>query len=146
MKMTATQSFYELSPQQQEERRGRIGVRAQAILSQFWQKDTDPVVRVMELESWMDILEPFSEDEIRKAWNAYMCDKANRNSAGRLLRPDPGALRNIILNQRPRAPHKLVALHKPNPQPERKRVTQEQAEQIMRDAGFRPKVFGGADE
>lgn len=103
-------SFNELSPQQQKEHRARVGVRAQSILSQFWQSDEPAAVRAVTLEGWMDVLESASEGEIREAWADYQRN-GPRSASGRLLRPDPGALWKRIRERRPKP--RLVKLDEP---------------------------------
>ena len=77
------------------EQRERIGVRVEAILSQFWRDDSTPdAVQLLELETWMDVLEPLTEDEIRRAWVEYQ-RTGPRTAKGALRRPDAGALYRI---------------------------------------------------
>lgn len=129
--------FAALSPQQQQEHRAKIGVRAKAILSGFWQDtDTHDAVQVIEIEGWMDVLENCSHSEIRDAWRDYQMDEQNRTARGRLMKPDAGALRRIILRKRPKP--KLVKETEYRDPPCDRRVAQEICEQ----AGFAPKRFG----
>jgi len=112
----------------------------QAILGQFWQDaETADAVKAIEIEGWVDVLENCSHSEIRAAWRDYQTDERNRTARNRLAKPDAGAIRAIIMRKRP-VP-KLVA-----PVPEASKeptVTAEQAEEIMRLAGFKPRRFGG---
>jgi predicted RNA binding protein YcfA (HicA-like mRNA interferase family) len=142
MNLPATQTgFNALSPQQQQEHRAKIGVRAQAILGQFWHDaDTPDAVKAIEIEGWMDVLENCSHSEIRDAWRDYQIDSKNRTARGRLAKPDAGALRAIILRKRPKP--ELVKV--PEPEPSGPRVTKEQAAKILEEAGFKPRKFGGA--
>lgn len=78
--------------------RERIGVRVEAILSQFWRDDSTPeAVQILELETWMDVLEPLTEDEIRRAWVEYQ-RTGPRSARGALRRPDAGAIYRIVEN------------------------------------------------
>ena len=135
--LAAPSGFNALSQQQQEAHRLKIGVRAEAILGQFWRDDDTPdAVRAVELEGWMDVLENCSHSEIRKAWANYQ-RSGPRTQSGKLYKPDAGALYRLIINDRP----------KPAPvrQPEEKRdppCSPEAAAEIMEKAGFRPKLFG----
>lgn len=140
MNLPATPTgFNALSPQQQKAHRAKVGVRASAILGQFWQDlDTPDAVRAIEIEGWVDVLENCSHDEIRAAWRDYQLDANNRTARGRLAKPDAGAIRAIILRKRPKP--QVV----PTPEPEREApCTAEAAAEIMRQAGFRPKKFWG---
>lgn len=108
---TAQSGYNALSPQQQKDHRAKIGVRAEAILSQFWRDDDTPdAVRALEVEGWMDVLENCSHSEIREAWTAYQ-KTGPRTQAGKLYKPDAGALYQIILSKRPRV--KLVDDRRP---------------------------------
>lgn len=81
-------------------RRGRIYVRVKSILAQFWIADDMPdVERALLLEGWLDVLEPCMDDEIRAAWVEYQRN-GPRSAKGVLIRPDPGALWQIIRTTR----------------------------------------------
>jgi len=99
--VTNPTGFNALSPQQRLAHRVKVGVRAEAILSQFWREDEPDAVRAMVLESWMDVLESASHDEIREAWTDYQRN-GPRSANGRLARPDPGALWHRIRGRRPK--------------------------------------------
>lgn len=123
------------------ERRGRILVRVEAILAEFWFDDkTSDAVRAVQLEGWLDVLDQFSDDEIRGAWAEYQ-RKGPRSKAGKLLRPDAGALHQIIVDARAKTHQqaKRVALPPP-PEPEPKRISADRAYEILRAAGFEPKL------
>lgn len=139
--LTTPTGFNALSPAQQESHRAKIGVRAKAILGQFWQDaDTHEAEKVIEVEGWMDVLENCSHSEIRYAWRDYQIDPNNRTARGRLAKPDAGALRAIILSKRPRP--KLVRQPLP-PEPVKERCDPKTAQEICEAAGFTPKRFGG---
>ena len=88
------------SAPQPEEQRERIGVRVGSILGQFWRdEDTPEAMQVLELEGWMDVLEPLTEDEIRRAWVEYQ-RTGPRTARGALRRPDAGALYRIAMTWR----------------------------------------------
>lgn len=115
-----------MSPQQQQAHRTKIGVRAEAILSQFWREDKTPdAIRALEIEGWMDVLENCSHSEIRDAWCDYQ-KRGPRTQAGRLYKPDAGALYGIIEARRP----KMAVV----PTPMRKTTPQEDAEYMKRMA------------
>lgn len=99
--LTRPTGFNALSPQQQQAHRAKVGVRAEAILSQFWREDEPDAVRAIVLEGWIDVLESASHDEIREAWTDYQRN-GPRSASGRLLRPDPGALWARIRERRPK--------------------------------------------
>jgi len=145
-----------LSKQQQQEHRAKIGVRVQAILSQFWRDGSTPdAVQALEFEGWMDVLENCSHSEIRNAWASYQ-RTGPRTQTGKLYKPDAGALYQIILRSRPR----------PRPGPEARPMTAEerkaaeerrvkareinperkaQAEKIIREVGIGTKMDRGSE-
>ncbi len=132
-------SFAALSPQQQEAHRSKIGVRASAILGQFWQDlDTPEVERVLEVEGWQDVLENCSHSEIRASWTAYQ-KTGPRTKSGKLHKPDAGALYHIIMKARPRPKIAHSA-----PEPKKERVSKETAAKILQDAGYAPKRMPGS--
>lgn len=80
--------------------RERIGVRVIAILDQFWQRlDKIDAMQQLEVEGWMDVLEPLDETEIRKAWAEYQ-RTGPRSAKGALLKPDAGAIYRIAMAAR----------------------------------------------
>lgn len=120
-----------MSPQQQRDHRAKIGVRARAILGQFWHDAQTPdAVQAIELEGWMDVLENCSHSEIRAAWTEYQ-KVGPRSAAGRLAKPDAGALYRLILKARPKP-----QLVKPQQDDERVPCSPEKAEEILREAGL----------
>lgn len=136
---TAQTGFAALSPQQQQEHRVKIGVRAKAILGQFWtDAETPEAVQALEIEGWADVLENCSHTEIRNAWATYQ-KTGPRSKSGRLSKPDAGALYRIVLSSRPKP--RVV---QPDPEPPRERVSKKRAAEILAEAGFSPKKFGGA--
>lgn len=114
-------------------------------MAQFWiDEDTPDEVRAMELESWVDVLGDATPDELRQAWAEYQ-RSGPRSEAGRLARPDAGALYRTINKARATA-----ALTRPAPRDRQlaapPRVTPEKAAEIMAQVGFRPKAFPGVGE
>jgi len=79
---------------------------------------------------WCDILEGMTQDAIGKACMAYLRDEPRR-------KPAPGAIYALARSFMP-AP---VVVHRA--EPERERISAERAAEIMAEAGFRPKTFGG---
>lgn len=128
-----------MSPQQQQDHRAKIGLRARVILSTFWREDDTDAEQALELEGWMDVLENCSHSEIRKAWAKYQ-RTGPRTATGKLYKPDAGAIYKMVMDTRPRP--KLVRREIPEPKRE-PRVTKEQATAILKDANFRVNKFGG---
>lgn len=127
-----------LSQQQQQaqrtDHRAQIALRVTVILGQFWQDNDSPdAVRALEIEGWCDVLEPCTQDEIRRGWANYQIS-GPRTSTGRLYKPDAGAILALIWGARHR--EALARPQRPASAPEeepRIAVTPEQREQIMRD-------------
>ena len=85
---TGTNECSASSLPQREAQRTRTGVRIMAILGQFWRDDATPdAVQAIELEGWMDVLEPLTEREIRDAWAVYQ-RTGPRSRNGALRKPD----------------------------------------------------------
>lgn len=121
--------------------RARLVPYVQAILQAFWRdEDTAGVVQAVELQGWLDVLEPLSESEVRRAWADYQ-KSGPRSGSGRLLRPDAGAIRQIAMNERADALRKTRAVLPPPTEPPRERVSAEAAAAILADLGFRPRRF-----
>ena len=146
-KPTAHSGFNALSKPQQQAHREKIGVRAEAILCQFWRDDDTPdAVRALEIEGWCDVLENCTHSEIRRAWADYQKTGA-RTQNGKLCKPDAGALYKIIREARPRP----ALVRKPAAQgPPKPKLSKEQLEtraksanKILKDAGYRMNEFGG---
>jgi hypothetical protein len=142
--IAAPSGFFALNHEQQIAHRTKIGLRVEAILSQFWREDTTPeAIRALEIEGWIDVLENCSHAEIRQAWATYQ-RSGPRTANGRLCKPDAGALYKLVQDARPRP---QIVRTAPEPIWERPRMTAEHAAEIMREVGWRPRTFGGsADE
>lgn len=99
-----------------------------------WERDRGSYAQDQMKLDWMDALQDYPLDEVREACRQAVLDNPNKM-------PNEGHVRNQIIAARGR---KLAALPKPveaytpraTPDPER-------ANQIMREAGFAPKTFGG---
>lgn len=131
--------------------RSEIGVRAEAMLSQFWRdEDTSEAVRALEIEGWMDVLEHVTQREVREAWAEYQ-RSGPRTKAGKLYRPDPGAIYQLILKKRRLSALERKAQEPERPEPKREpRMSAETAQKIVDEAGFaagfKVKRFGGGRE
>lgn len=125
--------FDALSPQQQEEHQLKIGLRIKTILGQFWNDGATPEAeQVLELEGWIDVLEGLSEMEFRKSWAEYQ-RSGPRTQAGKLYKPDAGALYAIAMDSRPKV---RIVPEPTTPEPERIQATAEQRQAIMKEVNF----------
>ncbi|WP_104019099.1 hypothetical protein [Roseovarius nitratireducens] len=132
-----------MTPDQLERHRSKIAVRAEAILDQFWRDDdTSDAQRALELEGWADVLETCSHSEIRKAWAEYQ-KTGPRTRAGRLYKPDAGALYRIIVKRRPPPP---PSPFEAPPKRHGPRVPPEDVQEKLRSLGIKsmPKPGDGA--
>jgi|AntRauTorckE5430_2_1112549.scaffolds.fasta_scaffold14282_3 hypothetical protein len=131
---TGVEGYRSLSDQERIRHREKIGVRAEGILAQFWRdSDSTQAERTLEHETWMDVLETCSHSEIRAAWAEYQ-KTGPRTQAGKLYKPDPGALYKIIMKRRPKPPPK------PAPEIEDKRgprVSKERIREVFEELGCR---------
>lgn len=100
--ITRPDGFALLSEEQQDQHMKRVGVRARSILSGFWENADSDAARAMEVEAWVDVLGKLPHSEIRAAWAEYQ-KTGPRTQAGRLYRPDAGALYRIIMRERVKA-------------------------------------------
>lgn len=97
--ITKAGGFDALTVDQQDTHMATVGLRARAILGGFWENTESDAVRAMEIEAWVAVLGKMSHDEIRAAWAEYQ-KTGPRTQAGRLYRPDAGALYRIIMAER----------------------------------------------
>lgn len=113
-----------------------------AILTQFWRHDdTPPAVQAIEIEGWLDVLEPYDDAEIRAAWAEYQ-RSGPRSARGALYKPDAGALYAIVQRERRDAAERASA-HRRLPSPPQDapvRISAERAAEILREVGFEPKL------
>lgn len=113
-----------------------------AILTQFWRHDdTPPAVQAIEIEGWLDVLEPYDDAEIRAAWAEYQ-RSGPRSARGALYKPDAGALYAIIQRDRREAAMRAGAHRRaPSlPQAEPVQMSAERAAEILREVGFEPSL------
>jgi hypothetical protein len=110
--------------------------RIATLLSHYWREDDPSELNEAMGRDWADILEGIPQDALAKACTAYLRSEPRR-------KPTPGAIYALARSFIP-AP-KLV--HRaPEPAPVRERPSAERANEIMIEAGFRPKRFGGPSD
>ena len=134
-------AFSALPPQAQQGHRERLAVRVMAILNAFWTDERTPdVVRTVEIEGWLDVLQVLSEAELRQAWANYQATGI-RTERGALRRPDPGILCDMAMRARAAAgaaPPRQIA----PPEPERPMPTYNEKLEALRlceRLGFTPR-------
>lgn len=128
----------EWMPSSVERRQHRewIGGRILTLLSHYW-RDDDPVELTAAIgKDWADVLEGFPKEAIEAACLRFMRTGKRK--------PVPGEIYQLAAEAMPRP---QIVRQAPPPEPARPpRVTAEQAEAIMKQAGFRPRKFGGSDD
>lgn len=138
--------FGALTNEQQFEHRRRIAARCEAILGQFWRDDDAAAIRALQVEGYVDVLQHVSHVELRDAWAEYQ-RTGPRSRAGRLLRPDAGALLELVVRDRTRKQPPVID-RRPAPEPMARAglADRKSAAEIMDEVGFRPRFFGWADD
>jgi len=143
--------FHALDDRGKAAHRGKIALRVESILNQFWREDTSDAHRAMEVEGWVATLETCSHDEVLSAWVSYQRN-GPRTERGVLIRPDAGAIYHLALKNRPAPPIRVVGT---KPEPVRPPISPQRAKEIIAEVygsdraeqGFvmpAPKKFGGS--
>lgn len=107
--------------------------RILTLLGHYWREDDPSEMNEAMGRDWADILEGMPQDAIGKACMAYLRSEPRR-------KPTPGAIYALA---REYLPPLVVAGYKPYAPAEKKRVTKEEAAEIMIGVGFVPRKFGG---
>jgi hypothetical protein len=104
--------------------RAYIAIKAQALMSRFFQLPQDELVAREIICGWMDMLQDYTREEIDKAFKQYLIDSPR-------TRPHEGLIRKVIMDNR----KMLVAMQpkkyieqKPRSHPDadvRKRIAEE---------------------
>lgn len=99
-----------------------------------WDRDRGSLAHDRLIADWMDTLQDYPLTEVRAACRAWVQDNPRRM-------PNEGDIRGKILAARSKH---VAALPKPTePEEPRERISAGRAAQIVAEAGFRPKTFGG---
>jgi hypothetical protein len=108
--------------------------RIATLLGHFWRDDDPSELTEAIARDWADIFEGLPQQVIHQACIRYLRDEPKR-------KPTPGAIYALCREMlpRPKTVPRLVVPEEARPP----RVTAEQAERIMQEAGFRPRKFGG---
>ena len=99
-----------------------------------WDRDRGSMAHDRLIADWMDALQDYPLNEVRAACRAWVQDNPRRM-------PNEGDIRGKILAARSKH---VAALPMPDErQAPRDRLSAERAAEIMAEAGFKPKTFGG---
>jgi hypothetical protein len=130
------QTAKSLSPQERIDHRGKIASEVKVVLSAYFQPHEDERIKAAQLAWWCDELEDWTQEQV-----VWALRKWNRDNPR--IRPTPGDVVAICKDARGR---KMASLPKPpEAEPERQRVDKDKAAQILAEAGFAPKRFGGEE-
>lgn len=109
--------------------------RIATLLGHYWREDDPAEMNEAMGRDWADILEGMPPDAVSKACMAYLRTEPRR-------KPTPGAIYALARECMP----KPVIVHRAELiEPKPPRVTAERANELMAEAGFRPKRFGGSE-
>lgn len=101
-----------------------------------WERDRNSPAHDRLIIDWMDALQDYPLDEIRAACRETVMARPN-------AMPNEGHIVSKIMEARAA----FVRLNPPTtaPEPRQERMSAERAAEIMAEAGFRPKKFGGTE-
>jgi hypothetical protein len=99
-----------------------------------WERDRNSPAHDRLLMDWMAALQDYPLDEVRAACRAAVQDRPNAMPNEGHIVAKINEARGLFLRMNPPPPL---------PEPPRAKVTPERAAEIMAQAGFRPKTFGG---
>lgn len=101
-----------------------------------WERDRNSPAHDRLIIDWMDALQDYPLDEIRAACREAVMARPN-------AMPNEGHILSKIMEARAA----FVRLNPPTtaPEPRQERMSAERAAEIMAEAGFRPKAFGGQE-
>lgn len=116
-----------------------VGVELEVLAKKFdrfgWDRDRGSLAHDRTLADWMDALQDYPLSEVKAACRAAVLRNPNKM-------PNEGHVRAEIMKARAEIVSKLPVIEaSEEPEP---RVTKEQAERILEEAGFKPRRFGGA--
>lgn len=111
--VSPAETFAALPEQARRDHRKKIGIRVRAFLDNFYVESRDAAVMAVDVDLWANALQIFTHAEIMDAFGKYF-DTGPRSRAGRLIKPDPGAIKALIYAARPKP--EIV----PEPEPEEK--------------------------
>ena len=115
-----------LSPDQLSEHRRRIAFDVKTVLSAYFQPHEADEIRAAQLAWWCDELQDWTQEQV--LWGLRKWNREHPRA-----RPTPGDVVAILKEARGR---KVAAsLPKQEPEPERQRISAEQAQAILRAAG-----------
>ncbi len=117
----------------QPDHRQWIAGRIYTLLSHYWREDDPDALTTAIANDWVEVLAGMPQRAIQNACVQYLRDEPRR-------KPTPGAILELTRAAAP-PPRLIVSQAPPPPKPER--ISAERANEIMKEVGFRPQMFGG---
>ena len=128
-----------LGSQELAKHRAMVGVELEVMAKKYdrfgWERDRGTYAHDRMMSDWMGVLQDYPLAEIQRA-----CAEAAIGSPKNM--PHEGHIVNLI--RAARKAHVRALPRRPEPEPDRERVTPEESRQVMADVGFKPKIMGGA--
>ena len=81
-----------LKPQELDRHRAGIGIRVEAMLNHYWQREPVEAVKIQMMVDWMDTLDQFTPDEIKGACAEWLATQSRK--------PNPADIRTMIVGRR----------------------------------------------
>ena len=129
-----------LSQQELAEHRRSIAFEVKVILSAYFQPHEDADVKAAQLAWWCDELQDWTREQV-----VYALRKWNREKPR--LRPTAGDIVSMLKKLRGEKEAKKMIADRAAPQEHPKeRISKERADEILSQAGFAVKKFGGNDK
>jgi hypothetical protein len=115
-----------LSPDQLSEHRRRIAFDVKTVLSAYFQPHEADEIRAAQLAWWCDELQDWTQEQV--LWGLRKWNREHPRA-----RPTPGDV--VAILKEARGKKVAASLPKQEPEPERQRISAEQAQAILRAAG-----------
>jgi hypothetical protein len=115
-----------LSPQQLAEHRAKIAFDVKTVLSAYFQPHEADEIRAAQLAWWCDELQDWTQEQV--LWGLRKWNREHPRA-----RPTPGDV--VAILKEARGKKVAASLPKQDPEPERQRISAEQAQAILRAAG-----------
>ncbi|AHD10020.1 hypothetical protein [Phaeobacter gallaeciensis] len=117
-----------------------VAVELEVLAKKFdrfgWERDRGSAAHDRMLVDWMNALQDFPLTEVQAACRAAVLSNPNKM-------PNEGHIRAEIIKARAKA---VQSLPRPEPEPSARRGDPANADQIMRDIGFKPRRFGASSQ
>ncbi|AUQ74772.1 hypothetical protein [Phaeobacter piscinae] len=117
-----------------------VAVELEVLAKKFdrfgWERDRGSAAHDRMLVDWMNALQDFPLTEVQAACRAAVLSNPNKM-------PNEGHIRAEIIKARAK---RVQPLPRPDPEPSARRGDPANADQIMREIGFKPRRFGASSQ